>query len=162
MHLLVNGSPAGMANFDPLPLPPHLLETLDAATHVADVVTALALTPLLAFAQARGRVVQTGPEMALAQMKLMGQFIGAIPVNRGRGMKSWDVIVIGAGAGGFAAAVTACCNGLSVLMLEKRRSLAAPRRFPAERYGSTIPIRRVRREKRRGGRDQNLPENDHR
>lgn len=34
-------------------------------------------------------------------------------------MKRWDVIVIGSGAAGFATAVTACCKGLSVLMLEK-------------------------------------------
>ncbi|MTH44706.1 FAD-dependent oxidoreductase [Intestinirhabdus alba] len=34
-------------------------------------------------------------------------------------MKSWDTIVIGSGAAGFAAAATACCKGLSVLMLEK-------------------------------------------
>ncbi|VTM90264.1 shikimate 5-dehydrogenase [Raoultella ornithinolytica] len=72
-----------MANFDPLPLPQALLETLTPTTHVADVVTAPAITPLLTFAQARGCVVQTGPEMALAQMKLMGQFIGAIPQEQG-------------------------------------------------------------------------------
>ncbi len=37
------------------------------------------MTPLLTFAQQRGCVIQTGPEMALAQMKLMGEFIGAMP-----------------------------------------------------------------------------------
>jgi len=79
IDLLVNGSPAGMQGFDPLPLPQALLDTLEATTHVADVVTAPVITPLLAFAQRRDCVVQTGPEMALAQMKLMGQFIGAIP-----------------------------------------------------------------------------------
>lgn len=83
IDLLVNGSPAGMANFDPLPLPQPLLETLDATTHVADVVTAPVMTPLLTFAKARGCIVQTGPEMALAQMQLMGQFIGAIPQAQG-------------------------------------------------------------------------------
>lgn len=46
-------------------------------------------------------------------------------------MKSWDVIVIGSGAAGFAAAVTASCKGLSVLMRKKPRSLAAPPPFPA-------------------------------
>ena len=60
-----------------------LLDTLDSATHVADVVTAPVMTPLLTFAAARGCRVQTGPEMALAQMTLMGQFIGAIPPAQG-------------------------------------------------------------------------------
>lgn len=40
LDLLVNGSPAGMAGFDELPLPQALLDTLDSTTHVADVVTA--------------------------------------------------------------------------------------------------------------------------
>lgn len=79
IDLLVNGSPAGMAGFDALPLPPSLLETLAPTTHVADVVTAPVNTPLLAFAHELGCSTQTGPEMALAQMQLMGQFIGAIP-----------------------------------------------------------------------------------
>ncbi|EHG6149476.1 shikimate dehydrogenase [Escherichia fergusonii] len=79
IDILINGSPAGMVGFDPLPIPPALLETLTSATHVADVVTAPVMTPLLTFAQQRGCVIQTGPEMALAQMKLMGEFIGAMP-----------------------------------------------------------------------------------
>ena len=83
LDLLVNGSPAGMAGFDELPLPQALLDTLDSTTHVADVVTAPVMTPLLTFAAARGCKVQTGPEMALAQMKLMGQFIGAIAQEQG-------------------------------------------------------------------------------
>ncbi|MDH8219462.1 shikimate dehydrogenase [Klebsiella pneumoniae] len=83
LDLLVNGSPAGMAGFDELPLPQALLDTLDSTTHVADVVTAPVMTPLLTFAAARGCKVQTGPEMALAQMRLMGQFIGAIPQAQG-------------------------------------------------------------------------------
>ncbi|MBN0855915.1 arginine N-succinyltransferase, partial [Pseudomonas aeruginosa] len=45
--------------------------------------TAPVMTPLLTFAAARGCKVQTGPEMALAQMRLMGQFIGAIPQAQG-------------------------------------------------------------------------------
>ena len=59
VDLLINGSPAGMAGFDALPLPQALLETLDSATHVADVVTAPVMTPLLTFAAARGCRVQT-------------------------------------------------------------------------------------------------------
>ena len=59
------------------------LATHPLSTHVADVVTAPIITPLLAFARDRGCAIQTGPEMALAQMKLMGQFIGAIALEQG-------------------------------------------------------------------------------
>lgn len=79
LDLLVNGSPAGMAGFDTLPLPQALVNTLSADTRVADVVTAPAITPLLEHARERGCEVQTGPEMAFAQMTLLGEFIGAMP-----------------------------------------------------------------------------------
>ena len=46
-------------------------------------MTAPIITPLLAFARDRGCAIQSGPEMALAQMKLMGQFIGAIAQEQG-------------------------------------------------------------------------------
>lgn len=81
VDLLVNGSPAGMAGFDALPLPDALLATLDAATRVADVVTAPVITPLLDAARSRGCAIQTGPEMAFAQMMLLGEFIGAMPAR---------------------------------------------------------------------------------
>ncbi|MCV5497841.1 shikimate dehydrogenase, partial [Escherichia coli] len=58
--------------FDELPLPQALLDTLDSTTHVADVVTAPVMTPLLTFAAARGCKVQAGPEIALAETGLMG------------------------------------------------------------------------------------------
>lgn len=44
-------------------------------------------------------------------------------------MKSWDVIVIGSGAAGFAAAVTACCKGTAKI-LPKRLSAPGGRRWP--------------------------------
>lgn len=58
LDLLVNGSPAGMAGFEPLPLPQTLLETLPLSTHVADVVTAPIITrssPSPGIAAARSR-----------------------------------------------------------------------------------------------------------
>lgn len=61
-------------------------------------------------------------------------------------MKSWDVIVIGSGAAGFAA-VTACCKGLSVLMLERSRPFRRHLGHLRRRRGCTIPTRGAPRAK---------------
>lgn len=79
LDLVANGSPAGMKGYPELPLPGQLLATLNAGTLVADVVTAPAITPLLTLAAQRGCRVQTGHQMAAAQMQATGEFIGAIP-----------------------------------------------------------------------------------
>ena len=52
-------------------------------------------------------------------MKLMGHSSAPSRRNKERRHEKLDVIVIGSGAAGFAAAVTASRKGLSVLMLEK-------------------------------------------
>ncbi len=69
-------------------------------------------------------------------------------------MKSWDVIVIGGGAGGFAAAVTACCNGLSVLMLEKAPQFGGTSAISGGAVWINDTDQARAQEKRRGGRDQ--------
>ncbi|NER62706.1 shikimate dehydrogenase [Pseudomonas sp. MAFF212427] len=82
--LVVNASPVGMSATDddgPLPLPAALMDTLNATTHVADVVTHPAVTPLLAFARRRGCPVQTGPQMARAQLGNLGHFMGVTPLD---------------------------------------------------------------------------------
>lgn len=81
--LVVNASPVGMGATDngPMPLPGHLMETLSATTLVADVVTSPSITPFLAFAQRMGCPIQTGPEMALAQLGNLGHFMGVTPLE---------------------------------------------------------------------------------
>lgn len=74
--LVVNASPVGMGHTGELPINQALLDSLQAHTLVADVVTSPEVTPLLAFAQSRGCRIQTGPEMALAQAGDLGAFMG--------------------------------------------------------------------------------------
>lgn len=82
--LIVNASPVGMSatsDHGPMPLPGALMETLSAKTLVADVVTSPVVTPFLAFARSRGCRIQTGPEMAFAQLGNLGHFMGVTPLE---------------------------------------------------------------------------------
>jgi len=79
--LLVNATPAGMGGTGELPLPTALLEGLRASTLVADVVTSPEITPLLAAARERGCAVQTGAQMAFAQLGNLGHFMGVTPLQ---------------------------------------------------------------------------------
>lgn len=71
INLAVNGSTLGMKPGDPLPfetaqLPPDAV--------VADVVTKLDITPVLERARARGLAIQTGAEMAAAQLVMQANW----------------------------------------------------------------------------------------
>ncbi|MFJ7884739.1 shikimate dehydrogenase family protein [Pseudomonas sp. NPDC096917] len=82
--LVVNASPVGMSatrDDGPMPLPAAMMKTLNAKTLVADVVTSPTVTPFLAFARNRGCPIQTGPQMALAQLGNLGHFIGVTPLE---------------------------------------------------------------------------------
>ncbi|VVM78662.1 Shikimate dehydrogenase (NADP(+)) [Pseudomonas fluorescens] len=82
--LVVNASPVGMGaapDDKAMPLPLALMQTLQTRTLVADVVTSPAVTSFLAFAQRLGCPIQTGPEMALAQLGNLGHFMGVTPLQ---------------------------------------------------------------------------------
>ncbi|MFC3607223.1 shikimate dehydrogenase family protein [Stutzerimonas tarimensis] len=79
--LVVNASPVGMGDSEELPLPPAQLDTLSPATLVADVVTRPEITPLLAAARRRGCRIQTGAEMAIAQLGNLGAYLGVTPLD---------------------------------------------------------------------------------
>ena len=67
VDLAVNGSTLGMKPDDPLPFDPA---SLPQGAMVADVVTKVDMTPVLERAQKRGLRIQTGAEMATAQLTL--------------------------------------------------------------------------------------------
>jgi shikimate dehydrogenase len=79
--LVVNASPIGMGDSGERPLPVALLETLQASTLVADVVTSPEITPLLHKARERGCPIQTGAQMAFAQLGHLGAFMGVTPME---------------------------------------------------------------------------------
>lgn len=76
--LVVNATPLGMKAGDPLPVGEEVLAGLPETALVADVVTSPEVTPLLQAARARGLAIQTGPEMAKAQLGLLGGFMGVM------------------------------------------------------------------------------------
>ncbi|AOE85084.1 shikimate dehydrogenase family protein [Pseudomonas sp. TCU-HL1] len=79
--LVANATPVGMGGTGEMPLPGVLLETLSPTALVADVVTSPVLTPFLEVAQGMGCRIQTGPEMARAQMGNLGAHMGVMPVD---------------------------------------------------------------------------------
>jgi shikimate dehydrogenase len=72
MDIAINASPTGMQPNDPYPFP---LEDLASASIFADAVTKPAVTPWLAEAARRGRKIQTGEEMALAQVSILLRYL---------------------------------------------------------------------------------------
>ncbi|MGV8935822.1 MAG: shikimate dehydrogenase family protein [Allorhizobium sp.] len=76
--LIVNASPAGMRDGDPLPISMDLIERMPANGLAADVITSPEQTPFLKAAAVCGLCVQTGPEMAKAQMLLLGRTMGVM------------------------------------------------------------------------------------
>ncbi|MDH4872454.1 shikimate dehydrogenase [Pseudomonas sp. BN515] len=77
--LVANATPVGMGGTGEMPLPGVLLETLSPAALVADVVTSPVVTPFLELARNLGCRIQTGPEMARAQMGNLGAHMGVMP-----------------------------------------------------------------------------------
>jgi len=73
INIAINASPAGMRETDPLPYPP---ERLAGAEIIADAVTRPALTAWLAEGQKRGLRIQTGLDMAMAQLPIQLAFWG--------------------------------------------------------------------------------------
>lgn len=72
IDIAVNGSPLGMSEGDPLPYP---IERLGEALIVADAVTKPVMTPWLNAARARGLPIQTGEEMAVAQLPIQLSYL---------------------------------------------------------------------------------------
>jgi shikimate dehydrogenase len=76
--LIVNASSSGMNAEGPLPVPGAVLDLMPPDGLVADVVTCPKMTPLLGLATQRGLKIQTGEEMARAQLFTLARAMGII------------------------------------------------------------------------------------
>lgn len=76
--LVINASPAGMHAGDPLPVAAEIIDRMPTDGLAADVITSPDVTPFLKQAAARGLKIQTGTEMAAAQLGVLGRFMGVI------------------------------------------------------------------------------------
>lgn len=76
--LVINASSSGMQPDDPLPVPDSTLSLMPSNGLVADVVTSPKITPLLMLARQRGLNIQTGEEMAKAQLFALAKAMGVI------------------------------------------------------------------------------------
>jgi shikimate dehydrogenase len=74
VDVIANATPLGMKpDDDPFPYP---LDAVDDHVVVTDVVTLPPITPWLEAARARGCRIQTGPQMARAQMLMFARYLG--------------------------------------------------------------------------------------
>lgn len=96
VEIAINASPVGMDPGDPLPCP---VEQLGGALIVADAVTKPNLTRWLAEAARRGLKIQTGEEMALAQLPIQLPYLRFRPASPSSGYVLADAAA-GSAAGG--------------------------------------------------------------
>ncbi len=71
-ELVVNATPLGMAPDHPMPI---LVDRLDPATTVADIIMVPSVTPLMKAAESRGCTVHPGRPMMEAQMEIFMEFL---------------------------------------------------------------------------------------
>lgn len=96
VEIAINASPVGMDPGDPLPCP---IEQVGDALIVADAVTKPNVTRWLAEAARRGLKIQTGEEMALAQLPIQLPYLRFRPTSPSSGYALADAPA-GAAAGG--------------------------------------------------------------
>jgi shikimate dehydrogenase len=79
--LVVNASPCGMGDADPLPVPQAVINLMPADGLAAEVITSPEQTTFLMLAAKRGLKIQLGREMAKAQLFALGAAMGVMEAS---------------------------------------------------------------------------------